>query len=110
VPAGNWVVQAKAQLDLTAEGGPISIECVLRGSSAGILDSQLVTLSAPATTALLAAFTTTATTEVVTLECRDLDPVTNGTVDRAQLAALQVDPLDTVRPMVVMPVRPVILR
>lgn len=109
VPAGSWVVEAKGQLDMTMEGGPIDVECVLQGSSVGIIDTQLVTLIAPSTTALLGAFTT-AGTEIVTLACRDLDPGTPGAVSRAQLAAVQVDPLSREHPMIVVPRRPVILR
>ncbi len=95
LPPGNFIVQAKGQLSVAAEGGSTSVDvnCWLEGTASGMIDQQHVTVLSQTeeTTALLATMTTTG--EVMSLICQQRTPLTGVTIDNAWLVGLQVDPL-----------------
>ncbi|HUJ27504.1 MAG TPA: hypothetical protein VLW85_15875 [Myxococcales bacterium] len=90
LPPGNYVIQAKGQLNATGEGGAVEIDCQLMGTVNGQIDAQRVVAVGLdfTTTALLGTLTTTG--EDVWLQCNDQDAVVPAEVDNAQLVAVQV--------------------
>ena len=95
LPPGNYIVQAKGQVSVAAEGGTtrVDVNCSLVGSSSGPIDLQRVSvlpLNAE-TTELLATVTTPG--EVMSMTCDHRSTVTGVSVDNAWLVGLQVNPL-----------------
>jgi hypothetical protein len=91
LPAGQYVVQAKAQLSHPGEGGTTQIACALSTATDVTIDSQTTSVQGFVTAALLGPFSTS-TGDQVQLVCKTADFV-GGSVDNAQLAAVQVFPL-----------------
>jgi hypothetical protein len=100
VAAGNYVVELKAQI--TPLGGPnqpVDAQCTLENEQRLVLDRQSVHAVGPTTLALLGTLTTAG--ETIFVACVNTTPETPGSIDNVELAAIQVDPLFTIRPGVV---------
>ncbi len=92
LPAGNYVVSAKAQLSHAGEGGAGEIDCTVTAQTAAIdVDRQRVTVQGFATTALLGGFST-ATGDTLTLQCSTPETFA-GRVANAELVAHKVSTL-----------------
>jgi len=96
LPLGQYVVEAKAQLSHPGEGGTTIISCAISTAADVTIDRQLTSVQGFATAALLGPFSTS-TAEQVQLVCRTSDFV-GGSVDEAQLVAVQVFPLESSGP------------
>jgi hypothetical protein len=91
LPPGQYLVEAKAQLSHPGEGGTTQIVCALSTAGNVTVDSQRTSVQGFVTAALLGPFSTS-TGDQVQLVCSTADFV-GGSVDNAQLAAVQVFPM-----------------
>jgi len=92
LPPGQYLVEAKAQLSHAGEGGTTRIVCALSTATAQVtIDSQTTSVQGFVTAALLGPFSTS-TGDQVQLVCSTADFV-GGSVENAQLVAVQVFPL-----------------
>jgi hypothetical protein len=97
LPAGQYVLEAKVQLSHPGEGGTTRIVCALSTAAQVTIDSQATSVQGFVTAALLGPFSTS-TGEQVELVCSTADFV-GGSVDNAQLVAVQVFPLVSSGPL-----------
>lgn len=94
VPAGNYVVEAKAQLQHQGELGAGPIDCRLEDSRGMIIDRQRVMFNGVATTALLGPLATPDLPDTISLKCSTPSNIA-GVVANAELAAVAVSPLNS---------------
>ena len=89
LPAGNYLVSAKAQLSHSGEGGAGEIDCTVTAQAAAMdIDRQRVTARGFATTALLGHFSTK-TGDTVTFQCSTPE-FFSGRAEQVKLVAHKV--------------------